>query len=432
MKTVLIVDDDDDFADGLAQLIRLKGHNCATAGTLEEARQALDKQAPSLLLLDLILPDGSGLELLEDIGDNRPERIVLITGHSAITQFVNSVAGPGISYLTKPVETQEVFSILDSLSAGGYADDSDQPAFGLLIGSSDAMQKVYQQIRQVAPTESTVFVQGESGTGKELIAEAVHRESGLSGPFVPVNCGGLTPELIGSELFGHEKGSFTGAAKQHKGYFERAAHGTLFLDEITEMPMDMQTQLLRVLESNRFTRVGGTQEIDCTARLVAATNRDPAVAVQENKLREDLYFRLQVFPIRLPKLAARNNDLAELAQHFLDALNSRNAQNKAFADGFIDSLQEHTWPGNVRELKNVIARQYILSDGDTVAPPDSFDAPLSGTAAPAVGQSIRDVEKQLIMSTLEHFDGDKKATAATLGVSLKTLYNRLKDYEESS
>lgn len=429
MKTVLLVDDDPDFCSGLAELLRLNGHDPTIANSLSEAQSVVSGKSFDLVLLDLMLPDGSGLELLTALQDDPGAHVALMTGHDAIKSYVGGMAGQDVSYLTKPIDSQEVVALLDALDATDG--ESEGKHFGLLVGSSPPMVEMYDQIRKVAASDTTVFLHGESGTGKELVAEAVHRESGRSGKFVAVNCGGLTPELVSTELFGHEKGSFTGAARQHSGCFERAAEGTLFLDEITEMPADMQTQLLRVLESGRFTRVGGEREIESTARLIAATNRDPAEAVKDGKLREDLYFRLQVFPIWLPPLRQRSEDIEPLAEHFLAQFNRQKGSAKTFAPDFFAALSGHLWPGNIRELKHVVQRAFILSNPDVVEPPDNLEDPLHGPSGLEVGQSIREVEKELILSTLEHYDGDKNAAATTLGVSLKTLYNRLKDYDDN-
>jgi DNA-binding NtrC family response regulator len=303
---------------------------------------------------------------------------------------------------------------------------------GQLLGASDAMRTVYEQIRQVAPTNSTVFIQGESGTGKELVADAIHRLSDLGGAFVPVNCGGLSGELVSSQLFGHEKGSFTGANKRHAGFFERANNGTLFLDEITEMPIEMQTHLLRVLETSRVLRVGAEEEIDVDVRLIAATNQDPLQAVKDSALREDLYFRLSVFPIALPPLRERRGDVSLLANHFLAQLNTSNDTGHEFSKEALAALEKHSWPGNVRELKHAIHRAYIMATDGVIHAPDRFDDALpADVEGLRVGRSIADVEKDLIMATLEQYQGDKKAAAASLGVSLKTLYNRLREYEEN-
>lgn len=429
MKTILIVDDDESFCDGLGELLRLQGHDATAAHSVAEATERLRVGSPDLVLLDLMLPDGSGLELLDFIKHDSGAHVALMTGHDAVKSYVSSMAGEGVSYLTKPIDSKDVMQLVDGLGDSGGADDGRH--FGLLVGEAPPLLAMCEQIRKVAASDSTVFLQGESGTGKELVAEAIHNLSGRSGKFVAVNCGGLTAELVSSELFGHEKGSFTGAARRHAGCFERAANGTLFLDEITEMPIDMQTQLLRVLETGRFARVGGERELDSTARLIAATNCDPAESVKDGKLREDLYFRLQVFPIELPALRQRPGDVELLGRHFLQRLNQRQGTSKVFADDFFDMLSKHLWPGNVRELKHVVQRAYIMSNDNVVSPPANMDDPLHGPSGLEVGQSIRDVEKQLILSTLKHYDGDKNAAAATLGVSLKTLYNRLKEYGDN-
>jgi two-component system response regulator HydG len=428
MSTVLIVDDDEAFTSGLAEYVRRDGHTVRTANSVSAARQALDQSVPSLLLLDLMLPDGNGLDVLEELKTEPPRRVVLITGHPGVKTFVRGMIGDRTSYLTKPVEPRDVIAIVNALG------DDEEPTsgplhFDLIIGECDAMQMVYRQIRQVAPTDSTVLVLGESGTGKELVAEAIHRESRRSGHYVPVNCGGLSADLVASELFGHERGSFTGANRRHVGFFERAGGGTLFLDEITEMPLGMQAQLLRVLETGRVLRVGGEGEIEVDARIVAASNRDPHEAIRDEQLREDLYFRLSVFPIELPPLRERGDDVDRLANAFLGELNQRTGTGKVFAPDALTALRQHHWPGNVRELKHVVNRMFIMAEGadGQLAAPKRFDAPGAPDGLRA-GRSIRDVEEQLIRLTLDHFDGDKNAAAATLGISLKTLYNRLNEY----
>lgn len=428
MSDLLIVDDEPAFTSGMAEYLRLNGHEVRVADCLAVAREHLENATPEVLLLDLMLPDGSGLELFEHFQRQRPEQIVIITGHSGVKSLIGGMAGDGVSYMTKPVEPQELLRLLGNGASHARAASSGAN-FDLIVGDSDVMQAVFKKIDQVAPTDSTVFVQGESGTGKELVAEAIHRLSGRDGRFVPVNCGGLSQELIASQLFGHEKGSFTGANKQHKGFFERASGGTLFLDEITEMPVDMQTHLLRVLETGKVLRVGAENEISIDARLVAATNRDPRDAVKEGVLREDLYFRLGVFPITLPPLRDRQGDIELLAGHFLQQLNDKSQTNKQFTAEALNALNAYTWPGNVRELKHAVHRAYIMSADDNVDAPDPLhDTSPAGIEGLRAGRSIADVEKDLILATLDHCNGDKKVAAASLGVSLKTLYNRLKEY----
>jgi DNA-binding NtrC family response regulator len=303
---------------------------------------------------------------------------------------------------------------------------------GLVCGSSPAMQRVYEMIDRVAPTDASVLIVGESGSGKELVADSIHRASRRRGPFVAVNCGAIPPSLVEAELFGYEKGAFTGAGRTHRGYFERAAGGTLFLDEITEMSLDAQVRLLRVLESGSFWRVGGDAEIRAQVRVIAATNRDLGGAVAEGRLREDLMYRLAVFPISLPPLRSRGADLELLARHFLAELNEEAGTDKTLSKRSLDVLRTHPWPGNVRELKNCVHRAFILADEEvevehmlpaTAAPSDD-----SGRLSFALGTPLAAMEKRTILATLAHCRGNKRRAAHVLGVSLKTLYNRLNEY----
>ena len=307
-----------------------------------------------------------------------------------------------------------------------------------LIGRSASMSRVRELIERVGPTDATVLLVGESGTGKELVAEAVHRRSSRAGgPFVAVNCGAIPELLIEAELFGHEKGSFTGAIRTQSGFFERADGGTLFLDEITEMPIEMQVPLLRFLESRRYFKVGGRQEIAADVRVIAATNRAPHDAIRNRKLREDLYYRLAVFPLELPPLRERDEDAVALAEHFLALLNVASGTRKRLSQNSRDLARRYSWPGNVRELRHAIERSFILAD-DTLELADAleWDSRRSqfasngdgNTLQVAIGSRLRDVEKSLIEATLEHFAGNKRHTADALGCSLKTLYNKLNTY----
>jgi DNA-binding NtrC family response regulator len=307
--------------------------------------------------------------------------------------------------------------------------------FGIMQGTSPVMERLYQQVDRVAATSATVLLVGESGTGKEVIANAIHHASPRAEqPFIAVNCGAIPAHLIEAALFGHEKGSFTGAVKQHIGYFEHASGGTLFLDEITEMPVDMQVKLLRVLECGKFLRVGGDEEVKVDVRLIAATNRDLDTAVKQGNLREDLMYRLAVFPIRIPPLRERGTDIEALAQHFLNELNEKSKAQKSFSRSSLDVIRSYSWPGNVRELKNVVQRAYIIGT-DTLNIEDCI-SDLS-TKKPTVhegylnffvGTPLADAQKEIILATLKHYSGNKRLTAEALGISLKTLYNRLKEY----
>ncbi|WP_370643158.1 sigma-54 interaction domain-containing protein [Bordetella sp. LUAb4] len=308
------------------------------------------------------------------------------------------------------------------------------------MGRCPAMQQLAQQIEKVATTEASVLVVGESGCGKELVARAIHAGSQrCSQPFVPVNCGAIPPSLIEAELFGHEKGSFTGAVAQNIGYFEHASGGTLFLDEVTEMPLDMQVQLLRVLETGVFHRVGGLHPVKVDVRIVAATNRDPYAAVEQGLFREDLLYRLAVVPLRVPPLRERIEDVPYLAQRFLDGFNAAEGSSKVFAKGSMEALSAYDWPGNVRELKNTVHRAFIMADDQVEIPalaatrkPTKVTGIATGTVQMAVGTSLMQAQQELILATLAHHQGDKRRTARTLGISLKTLYNRLGNYESAT
>ncbi|MDB5842511.1 MAG: sigma-54-dependent Fis family transcriptional regulator [Herminiimonas sp.] len=313
--------------------------------------------------------------------------------------------------------------------------DKHLKRFGFLYGSSPAMERLYQQLDKVSVSDATVLLAGESGTGKELIAQTIHQISPRADKtFIAVNCGAIPAHLIEAALFGHEKGSFTGAARQHLGYFEHASRGTLFLDEITEMPADMQVKLLRVLESGSFLRIGGSDEVKVDVRLIAATNRDVEVAVRQGSLREDLMYRLAVFPIRVPPLRERNGDVDLLAQHFLQLMNAKENTSKTFSRNSMEMIRSYTWPGNVRELKNVVQRAFILST-DTLVIEDHLSELWArkptlheGCLNFSVGTPLADAQREIILATLKHFSGNKRLTAEALGISLKTLYNRLKDY----
>lgn len=307
--------------------------------------------------------------------------------------------------------------------------------YGSLFGASPVMEQLYSQVERVAVTDATVLLVGESGTGKELIAQTIHRQSPRSERlFVAVNCGAIAPHLIEASLFGHEKGSFTGAAKQQIGYFEHASHGTLFLDEITEMPIDMQVKLLRVLESGKFMRVGGDEEVAVDVRLIAATNRPLQTAVKEGALREDLMYRLAVFPIHVPPLRERSGDIDRLAQHFLHELNAQANTAKTFSQRSLDVIRGYAWPGNVRELKNAVHRAFILATDrlDIEEHVDDMAArkPVlqGGSLNFQIGIPLMAAQREIILATLKHHNGNKRMTAETLGISLKTLYNRLQEY----
>jgi DNA-binding NtrC family response regulator len=322
-----------------------------------------------------------------------------------------------------------------------YSEQSEPFApVSTLLGESPAMREVFRLIERVGPTEASVLLTGESGSGKELAAQSIHdRSPRRNGPFIAINCGAIPAGLIEAELFGYEKGSFTGAVRSHAGVFERAQGGTLLLDEVIEMPLDMQTRLLRVLETRKFYRVGASTEFLSDVRVIAATNRCPLQAVQSGQLREDLLYRLAVFPIQLPPLRSRANDVEVLAEHFLAELNAQGRTQKRLSATARMTLKQHSWPGNVRELKNCMERAYILCDTMLELAPLIQNGPAHDTDPPAqrdrldirVGSRIHDMERSLIEATLDYFQGNKRRAADALGCSLKTLYNKLNGYSQS-
>ena len=442
MPHALAVDDDPNFLSVLAELIEGQGFTTNTACTLRDARAQVSHRVPDVALIDLYLPDGSGIDLLKELSAS-PTEVVFMTGHADVESAVQALRLGASDYLTKPLDIGRLKSILAEVASAQpeapptapLPEAREEGRLGFLLGASAAMQEVYELICRVAPTEATVFLIGESGSGKDLAAQTLHRLSRrASGSFLPVNCGAISPSLIESELFGHERGSFTGASQRHRGYFERAHGGTLFLDEITEMPIELQVKLLRVLETGQVSRVGSDHPVDVDVRVITATNRDPQAAVREGKLREDLLYRLQVFPIHLPPLRERHNDVHLLVQHFLVELNDRHGTTKRLADEALPLLVAHSWPGNVRELKNALHRAYILADEEILPrflPREMGGSPPAGQGLHfAVGDSIAEVERRLIFATLETCEGNKRRAADVLGVSLKTLYNRLNAYRE--
>ena len=436
--SLLVVDDDTAFLEAVRDYAQVSRFTATTAASLAQARSALRHQRYDLILVDLGLPDGSGFELLDEVDLADRGHFAIVTGHPSVETAVRAVQLPVLDYLVKPLEPARFKELLDRVAANAAA---PRPGLeiasgaGEIFGESASLKDVLRQIRLVAPTDATVLLAGESGTGKELAARAVHDLSGRSGAFVAVNCGAVTAELLASHLFGHERGSFTGAIKQHVGYFEQANGGTLFLDEITEMPLALQVHLLRTLETKSITRVGGTREHEIDVRVVAATNRDPQEAIQNGALRDDLYYRLVEIPLYLPPLRERGNDVILLARLFLARLNARYNASRTFAPESEAELKAYDWPGNVRELKHVVQRAFILSEGDhvrigplkrrAVGPVEHGE----NTLTFSVGTSFEEMERWMLLKTLAYFNNDKTRTAEALGISLKTIYNRLARYD---
>lgn len=438
MPHLLITDDDQATRELIAEIAANEGYTVAQAGDVRQARIQMERQKPDVVLLDMQLPDGDGIDLWKRLGlDNC--QVVFITGHSSVESAIEALRCGAVDYLTKPIALRRLRGILAELKktephGSGTRAGGSKDAFSRIVGKSPPIQLLCAHIEKVAPTQATVLLVGESGTGKELAAEAIHLASARhEKPFMAVNSGAISPNLIESELFGHEKGAFTGADRQHKGYFERADGGTLFLDEITEMSMELQVRLLRVLETGRFLRVGSHDEIAVDVRVVAATNRNPEHAVAKGTLREDLYHRLSVFPLELPPLRDRGNDILLIAERFLEDLNREYGTRKRFSDDAKKAMLAYHWPGNIRELRNYVHRSHILADdlitGDFSSfSLDSHSVGWGTEITVPVGVPLADANRQLILATLKQCGGVKKAAAEMLGISLKTLYNRLDEY----
>lgn len=432
--TVLIVDDDQDFARSAADFARSRGYTPYLAHSLEQSRGFAQLATMDLLLLDLDLPDGSGFELLDEAALPEQGQIAIVTGHPSVESAARAVARPIMEYLVKPLVPEQFGQLLDRVAARGREERAADPLG--LIGRSPPMQRLGADLRRIAPSPLSVLLSGESGTGKELAARALHRLSGRAGAFVAVNCGAIAPDLLASHLFGHERGSFTGAAGRHAGYFEQAHGGTLFLDEITEMPPALQVYLLRVLESGGLTRVGGAGEIAIDVRVVAACNRDPLRAIEDGALREDLYYRLADVHLELPPLRSRGGDAALIARAALDELNAEHGTRKRLAAGSERALAAHPWPGNVRELRSAVRRAYLTAPGDDVrivpgARRLQVAAEDPGSVCFSVGMSYAEIEREMLLKTLAHFGQDRTRTARALGVSVRTVHNQIARLRES-
>jgi two-component system response regulator AtoC len=451
MPHALLVDDNTDTLDALTEVLRAEGFTASAAPNLDAAKAALARQTPDVVLLDLNLPDGSGMTLLDGIEGLRAPAVVLITGHASVSTVVEALRRGVTDYLTKPVDVDRLRTILGNIAHTRQLPEEiktlqtqterDSGRFGLLVGRSANMRRTFDLIARIAPSSASVLISGESGTGKDVVARTIHSLSRRRhGPFVPVNCGAISAALLESELFGHERGSFTGADRRHRGYFERAHRGTLFLDEVTEMPLELQVKLLRVIESGTFFRVGAEQPISVDVRILAASNRDVLRAISGGQMREDLYYRLRVFELNVSPLRERPDDVEPLVRHFLDDLAQKEGVRKEITAGAIEAMTRYSWPGNVRDLRNVIQSAYILADEiiDVDSLPEAVtltrattppaDEPAAGMLRIEMGTSLADIERRAILATLRHCHGNKNRAAEVLGISLKTLYNRLSEY----
>jgi len=443
-ERVLIVEDDHAARVGLEQLVTSWGFIAESASDGEEALEKVTSFRPAIVISDLVMPRMDGLALLRALQQQGADvTTLLLTAQGTVETAVEAMKEGAYDYLTKPIDLQRLKLLLDKIVQrletirevkSLRRQLREHGTFGSLIGNSPEMRKIYQVIEQAAPTGASVLISGESGTGKELVAQTVHQLSPRAAfPFVAINCAAIPETLLESEIFGHEKGAFTGAGERRQGCFELADRGTLFLDEIGEMTPATQVKLLRVLQERKFRRLGGRNEQSVDVRVIAATNVDPFDAVQKAKLREDLYYRLNVFALKLPPLRERREDLPLLVQSFITEFNNRNQRSIVGVDQqAMRMLEQYPWPGNVRELRNVIERATILAPGPFIEP-KHLPPMLTNEPAPAnqpqvalaPGITVEEAERRLIMMTLEHTRQNKTRAAEILGISLKTLHNKL-------
>jgi DNA-binding NtrC family response regulator len=442
-ERVLIVEDDPATRTGLAELVQAWGFQTDEASDGEEALRKVTSFRPAIIVSDLVMPRMGGHELLRTLKDQLSDiTFLLLTAQGTIESAVEAIKDGAYDYLSKPVDPQRLRILLQKAVERQETlrevrqlrrQLREQGSFGRIVGNSPGIRSLYRIIEQAAPTAASVLIWGESGTGKELVAQTIHELSPrASFPFVAINCAAIPETLLESEIFGHEKGAFTGAHDRRTGVFELAHRGTLFLDEIAEMMPATQVKLLRVLQERTFRRLGGRQEQSVDVRVIAATNRDPAEAVRDGKLREDLYYRLNVFTIDLPPLRERRADIPLLVQTFLNEFNTRNNKAvRAVDQEAMYLLERYPWPGNIRELRNVIERATILAEGDFIEarhlPPPvvSRSEQTLPTVTLAPGTTVDEAERRLILLTLEHTRNNKTRAAEILGISLKTLHNKL-------
>ncbi len=449
-EKVLIVEDEENERTGLAELISAWGYRTETAADGAEGLDKVTSWAPSIIVTDMKMPRMGGLELLERLAnDSQTMAVVVVTAQGTIDSAVQAMRMGAYDYITKPIDTNRLRTILQNASAllGTKVELEvtrrklrDNGSMGSLIGPSKKMQEIFHLIEMVAPSTASVLITGASGTGKELVARTVHELSPRRNkPFVPINCAAIPETLIESEIFGHEKGAFTGALERRTGCFELAEGGTLLLDEIGEMPIATQAKLLRVLEDRKLRRLGSKVETTVDVRVLAATNKVPEEAVARGELRTDLYYRLNVFNIDMPSLREHKEDIPDLVQHLLDEMGVKHGRKvAAVSEAVVNQFRNYSWPGNVRELRNTLERAIIVCEGaiiETKHLPPGFGQTTvrasvedSDSVRLGVGTTVEEAEKQLILKTLEATNNNKTRAAEILAISLKTLHNKLKEY----
>src|SRR5438445_12395981 len=452
-EKVLIVEDEENERTGLAELVSSWGYTAETARDGQEGHEKVLAWSPSIVITDLKMPRMTGMELLERLaGDSQTVAVIVVTAQGTIDSAVQAMRMGAYDYINKPIATNRLRTILQNASAlvGTRVELEvtrrklrDAGSLGRLNGSSRKMQEIFRLIEMVAPSTASVLITGASGTGKELVARTIHDLSPRRDrPFVAINCAAIPETLIESEIFGHEKGAFTGALERRTGCFELAEGGTLLLDEIGEMPIATQAKLLRVLEDRKLRRLGSKVETTVDVRVLAATNKVPEDAVAHGELRNDLYYRLNVFNIHMPPLREHREDIPDLVQSLLAEMSAKHSRRVAtVSEAVLNAFKNYSWPGNVRELRNTLERAVIVCEGAVIEtkhlPPGFGHAPVRPSADDAdsirvgVGTTVGEAERLLIIKTLESTNNNKTRAAEILGISLKTLHNKLKEYGSS-
>ncbi len=441
---ILVVDDEPNARTALAEILKEEGYQAETAADGFKGLARAEEFSPDLVLTDLKMPGMDGVELLRKLRQHAPELpVVLMTAFGAVETAVSAMREGAADYLTKPLNTDELVLVIDRAlervrlrreTHDLRSQLTERYRFDNIVGNSPEMQEVFKAVAQVAPSRATVLLTGESGTGKELVAAAVHHHSPRKdGPFVRLHCAALAETLLESELFGHERGAYTGADRRREGRFEQANAGTLFLDEIGDITPSTQVKLLRVLQERQFERVGGNQTQTVDVRLIAATNRDLKQLVAEGKFREDLYYRLNVINVALPPLRRRKSDVAALAAHFLERFARENSKRvERFSDGALAQIVAYNWPGNVRELENVVERAVVLTEGHTIEQhhlPAELGAADAESSTPTIpGSTMADIERHAILTTLECQGGSTSRAAEVLGISVRKIQYKLHEY----
>jgi len=440
---IFIIDDEESIRDSCSQVLVKEGYSVETSSHGKEAVNILDDSEFDVVLLDLKLPGVPGIKILQKIKKSHPDTpVIIITGFASIESAVNTIKKGAFDYLAKPFSPEELRTIVKKAldtrkSRVAYPEKeiTNTHDLSMVVGKSQSMAKVIDIMKRVSPTESTVLITGESGTGKELLASEIHKHSlRRNAPFVVVDCGALVETLFESELFGHVKGSFTGAHVTKHGRFEVADGGTIFLDEISNISMNIQAKLLRVIQEREVTRIGSTKPIKVDVRILAATNVSLAERVKQNKFREDLFYRLSVVPINIPPLRERKEDIPPLLEHFLQKYNQKLSKDiKGFTSEAKKAIMDYDWPGNIRELENTIERAVVLTRGKKVVLDDLIYHGIgsSRSLAHSVGgrhKTLEEVEKEHIKNVLKSQHGNKSKTAQVLGIDRKTLYSKIKKY----